>query len=86
MDTKTVIGLIAGTLTTISFLPQLTKVLKTKSVNDISLVMFTVLSIGSVLWIIYGIMLKSLPLILFNSISFFLVGTILFLKVKHQGK
>ena len=84
MDYVTILGLAAGTLTTVAFLPQVTKAWRTKSTKDISLVMFIMFCIGIFLWLIYGIFLKSLPIILANAITFILALTILILKIKFR--
>ena len=69
MDFYEILGLIAATLTTISFMPQVYKTWKTKSTEGLSLTMYLILFIGVVLWLIYGIHLKSLPVILANGIT-----------------
>ena len=74
------LGLVAGTLTTIAFVPQLLKVWNSKSAKDISYVMFILFISGIVLWEIYGWGIHSLPVILFNVITFFLGVAILTLK------
>ncbi len=74
------LGLVAGTLTTIAFIPQLLKVWKSKSANDISYVMFILFVTGIVLWEIYGWEIHSMPVILFNIITFILGISILILK------
>ncbi len=84
MDYVTILGLAAGTLTTVAFLPQVTKAWRTKSTKDISLVMFIMFCIGIFLWLIYGIFLKSLPIILANAITLILALTILILKIKFR--
>jgi len=55
MDWITILGLIAATLTTGSFIPQAVKVVQTKSTKDLSLGMFVILTAGIVLWLAYGI-------------------------------
>jgi MtN3 and saliva related transmembrane protein len=77
------IGLAAGTCTTISFLPQVIKTFKTKETKDLSLSMYIVLVTGMLLWTIYGILIKDFPVILANSISLLLATTVLILKVKY---
>lgn len=84
MNLVTAIGLIAGTLTTISFLPQALKTWKSKSAKDISLAMFLTFCLGVILWIIYGICIKDLPVIATNSLTLILSGTILFFKFKYK--
>ncbi len=78
-----IIGLIAGTCTTISFLPQVIKIIKTKETKDISISMYIVLATGILLWTIYGILTKDFPVILANSISFVLSVIVLILKIKY---
>ncbi len=85
MNLTTVLGLIAGTLTTIAFLPQVIKTWKTKSAEDVSLGMFLTLCLGIVLWIIYGISIQDIPLIVANGVTFVLAFTILCLKVKYKS-
>jgi len=84
MNLVTAIGLMAGTLTTISFLPQAIKTWKSKSAKDISLAMFLTFCLGVILWIIYGICIKDLPVIATNSLTLILSGTILFFKFKYK--
>lgn len=73
MKIETIIGLIAGMLTTIAFIPQVLKVYKTKHTKDLAGGMFACFALGVFLWLIYGIMIRETPIILANSISFFLV-------------
>ncbi len=84
MKITTVIGLVAATITTLSFVPQVMKIWKMKETRDISLLMFVILGIGIFLWIIYGFLLWDLPLILANSITFIFVLVILFFKFKYK--
>ena len=81
MDWITILGLTAATLTTISFIPQVLKSLKTKKTRDISLTMYIILTIGIILWFIYGIIIKSAPIIIANSITFLLTMVILVSKI-----
>jgi MtN3 and saliva related transmembrane protein len=83
MDYIALIGLLAGTCTTVSFLPQVIKTFRLKETRDISLSMYLILAAGIFLWIIYGLLIKDLPVILANSISFALASSILILKIKH---
>ncbi len=65
------------------FLPQAINTFKMKETRDISLFMYTILSAGILLWIIYSILIRDLPVIMENSTSFAIVSIILILKVKH---
>lgn len=82
-DWTTLIGLIAAICTTSSFLPQVSKTLRSKRTKDISLRMYAILATGLFLWLIYGFILKDLPLILANGISFSLAMCVLLLKIRH---
>ena len=79
------IGLIAGLLTTMAFVPQVWKIYRTKSGKDISGRMFSILSAGIVLWLIYGILLRSVPLILTNSVTLVLSLAIIALKIRYSA-
>jgi MtN3 and saliva related transmembrane protein len=80
MDFVTVLGLIAGALTTIAFLPQLFKTWRSKSAKDISSEWLVIFSSGILLWLIYGLMTHALPVILANSVTLVLTLIILFFK------
>jgi MtN3 and saliva related transmembrane protein len=69
MIASEVIGVLAGCCTTICFLPQAYKVIKAPDSKAISLVMYLVFSIGVALWLVYGIMLESFPVILSNALT-----------------
>lgn len=84
MDRVSVIGFIAGALTTASFIPQVIKIIITKSTKDISIEMFAAFSLGVFLWLIYGIFIKSHPVIIFNFITFILTCVILIFKLKYK--
>jgi len=76
------IGSAAATLTTISFIPQAWKVWRTKHTADISLGMYILFTIGVALWLAYGILLESWPIIAANSLTLILAGAVLTLKIK----
>lgn len=84
MKTTTLLGLIAATLTTLSFVPQVIKTWKMKETRDISLSMFVMLAVGIILWTIYGFIIRDLPVILANCVTFVLTATIIFLKIKYK--
>ena len=81
-----ILGLIAGTLTTISFLPQLVKIVKNKSAKDVSLLMFLIFTVGIFLWLVYGILTLTLAIIIANSVTIILALSILILKIKYDRK
>lgn len=84
MDIITVIGLCAAFFTTVSSLPQVMRTIKLRETKDISFWMWTFLSTGIFLWLIYGILKKDLPIILANGISLVLVLIVLCLKIKYK--
>jgi MtN3 and saliva related transmembrane protein len=78
-----IIGLLAGILCTISFLPQVIKIFKTKQAGDLSLATFLILSLGVFLWLIYGFLIKQIPIILANGSILVLALLILAMKIKY---
>ncbi|TKB90912.1 MAG: hypothetical protein E8D40_10675 [Nitrospira sp.] len=76
-------GITAGTLTTVAFIPQLAKALKSKSTGDLSWGMVLTFTIGVLLWLIYGIWIDSLPVILANAVTLLLQLGIVSLKIKY---
>ncbi len=78
------IGMIAGILTSMSLMPQLIKTFKTKTAEEISLVMLFTLMLGIALWIYYGILRKDLPIIIKNAFSFLLNVTLIGLRLKYK--
>lgn len=71
-DTSTVVqlvGFVAGTLTTLAYVPQLIRTWRTRSVSDISLWMLVALSAGIGLWLVYGIAIGSWPIIVANAVT-----------------
>lgn len=82
----TYIGYIAACLTTGAFIPQVYKTYKTRSTEDLSLLTFSMLFIGTVLWTIYGFVTDDHPLFIANSIMIVLSGTILGMKLSELWK
>ncbi|MGB2601565.1 MAG: SemiSWEET transporter [Candidatus Omnitrophota bacterium] len=80
------IGLIAGVCTTISFIPQMVKILRTKHVRDLSSSMYIILTVGITLWLIYGIFLGELPIILANSVTLCFCVFVLVSKIRYGRK
>ena len=78
------IGLVAGLLTTTAFIPQVLKIYRTRSGKDISARMISLFTAGLVLWLIYGILLQSLPLILSNVVTLVLSLAIIVLKFRYR--
>ena len=84
MESIEIVGLVAATLTTSSFVPQVYKAFKNKSTKDVSLTMYTVLLVGTLLWLVYGINIQSMSVILANSITSLLAVLMLILNLKYQ--
>lgn len=84
MESPTWIGLVAGTFTTAAFVPQVIKTWRTRSTEDISLAMFTIFALGVLLWLVYGIYIDSLPIVIANTITLVLAGTIVVLKLRFK--
>jgi MtN3 and saliva related transmembrane protein len=76
------IGSIAATLTTVSFIPQVWRVWTTRHTRDISLTMYIAFTCGVALWLLYGILLGSWPIIIANSITVCLAGAVLVMKIR----
>lgn len=76
------IGGCAAALTTCSFIPQVWRVWKTRHTKDISLLMYAFFTAGVALWLVYGILLVSWPIIAANGITLVLAGTVLTLKLR----
>ncbi|MGB5555956.1 MAG: SemiSWEET transporter [Flavobacteriaceae bacterium] len=79
-----ILGFVAATITTAGFIPQVVKIWKEKSTKDISMNMYLLLTLGLLLWLIYGIAIQSLPVILANGITLLLVLSIVVLKLKFK--
>jgi len=78
------VGILAAIGTTSSFIPQAYRVFKTKKTEDLSLGMFLLFSGGTILWIIYGVLINSFPLVLANCVTFIMAFYILMMKIKHK--
>lgn len=83
-DANTWVGMIAGFCTTIAFLPQVIRVWKTRHAEDISLGMYVFFVAGTVLWLIYGLLIGSVPVMLYNAITFLLAGAVLLMKLAFR--
>lgn len=80
------LGYVAGALTTAAFVPQLVKTWRSRSAGDLSYVMMSVFSTGIALWLVYGIVLESWPVILANAVTLVLSLAILALKVRFERR
>ncbi len=85
MSFEQLIGLVAATFTTLSFVPQVLRIWRTRHASDISLPAFGVFATGVLLWLVYGVLQRDLPVILANSITFVLVLGVLALAFRFRG-
>jgi MtN3 and saliva related transmembrane protein len=76
------IGSAAAALTTTAFIPQAWKVWRTRHTADISLGMYILFTLGVALWLSYGILLESWPIIIANCVTLLLAGMVLVMKIK----
>jgi MtN3 and saliva related transmembrane protein len=77
------LGYVAAVLTAGAFVPQAIKTIRSRDTRSISLWMYLVFTTGTGFWLAYGIALRSLPIILANTVTLLLAATILALKVRH---
>lgn len=82
MDLTTLVGLAAGFLTTISLVPQVQKIWKSRSAKDVSRKMFIAFCLGISLWLVYGVVKGDIPMIIWNSVSLALALSILVMKLR----
>lgn len=77
------LGFIAGALVTCSLVPQLIRVFKLRSAHEISLLFTTLLLLGLITWLAYGLSLRLTPVIIWNATGIVLVITLLYAKLKY---
>jgi MtN3 and saliva related transmembrane protein len=85
MNVVTLIGYCAGTLTTCSFVPQVVKMARTRRSEDVSAAMLVALAAGALLWVVYGVSVKSAPIILANGVTLVLLAALVVMKVLFRG-
>lgn len=85
MSLSDLIGYLAATLTTCSFLPQAVHTFRTRDVSGISLGMYSVFTTGVALWLAYGLALQAWPIVVANAITLMLATAILVMKLRFQG-
>jgi MtN3 and saliva related transmembrane protein len=84
MSLTELFGFLAGTLTTISFVPQVLKAWRSKRCDDLSWGMLVTFSAGVMLWLIYGLRLSAPPIIIANAVTLALLITIVVLKIRYK--
>lgn len=80
-----ILGFVAGTLTTLSFLPQVHKAWTTRRCEDLSLSMLLAFGAGVVLWLIYGFWLRAAPVIVANAVTLALIVVLVVLKARFRA-
>lgn len=86
MDFTTALGLLAATLTTLAFLPQVVKTWRMKSAEGLSLGTFSMLCTGIFCWLMYGLLIEDMPVILANAVTLVLAGSVLVQAVVYRGR
>lgn len=84
IDFTITLGLIAGVLTTVAYLPQLIKTWQSKSAQDLSWSMLIILCTGIILWLVYGFSVHDVPIIAANIVTLLLAAVILLLKIRYS--
>jgi MtN3 and saliva related transmembrane protein len=84
MFSPEIIGYIAASLTTASFVPQAWKTFRSKDVSGISLVMYSMFTAGIALWLTYGLLLRAWPIVVANVITLCLACAILAMKLRYR--
>ena len=85
MNTLDILGLVATSFTTFSFVPQVWRTWKTRDVSGISLPTYVIITIGLALWLVYGLFKNDLPLIVANSMMVILTGAITIMRLRFES-
>ncbi len=86
MEWINVLGLVAGTITSVTFLPQVIKTWKEKNAEGVSLLMFAFATISVIMWLIFGIVKKDIAIIYTNSMVLLLSLIMLYFKIRFKAK
>jgi MtN3 and saliva related transmembrane protein len=78
-----IVGTLAGTLTTISFLPQAIKVMRERQTAAISLQMYVIFTAGVACWLVYGLLIGSFSVTVANAITLLLAASVLVMKLRY---
>ena len=84
LDPANLVGYAAAILTTVAFFPQLLKSWQTRDLSGVSLTMYSLFTAGVALWLVYGALLGSWPIIIANSVTLAQASVVLALKVRHR--
>jgi MtN3 and saliva related transmembrane protein len=86
MNLISIIGLLAAVLTSSSFLPQALKTIRTKDTSSISLSMYILFTLGTLMWFIFGIATNNFPVWLANGFTLIFASIILYFKIQNTTK
>jgi MtN3 and saliva related transmembrane protein len=84
MNGVEILGLLAGSMTTAAFLPQVVKTWKSRSAKDLSLGMFSLFCLGVALWLVYGVAVNDVPVIAANVLTLLLASSLLYFKLRFK--
>jgi MtN3 and saliva related transmembrane protein len=84
MISPELVGYVAATLTTCSFVPQAWLTFRTRDVRGISLGMYSAFTVGVALWLLYGVLMAAWPIVIANAVTLALAGTVLTLKLRYR--
>jgi MtN3 and saliva related transmembrane protein len=84
MDMITITGFAAAALTTGSFLPQAIKTIQTKDTSGISLFMYSLFALGTLLWMLFGLFSNNMPVFIANAVTLIFACIILGYKIKYK--
>jgi MtN3 and saliva related transmembrane protein len=84
MDTVTLLGLAAAVCTTTSFLPQAIQTIRSKDTSGISLSMYSLFALGTLLWLCFGLLSHDMPVTLANGVTLLFALIILGYKIKYK--
>ena len=76
--------MVAAICTTVSFIPQAVKTIRTKNTTSISSVMYSLFAFGTLMWLIYGFLSDNIPIIIANAITLILAAIILYYKLRYK--
>ena len=80
------IGYAAATLTTLSFLPQAIKIIRSRDTHGISIEMYSAFTVGILLWLVYGVGKRDIAIIAANAVTLSLASIILFFTIKYRPR
>lgn len=78
------IGIVAAVITTLCWLPQVVRLIRTKETAAISLFSYRIFALGILLWLVYGMMIRSIPVVASNIATFILLMVIIILKLRYE--